>query len=253
MQHRRDREHVADIVEAVTGIVRRQHLAHVDIDRQKIADRVDVFRAVQAVERRASGIGIEPLHAVALGDDGGDDGVIGRRGRPRGARGRHLAVAHLAEDFFPGLAMDVEMGKVEGREVQLPTGARAGVAAVAIDLRGLPEELLVEDRVCRGAGLAACRSAGTDPAGQRTVPASTMPTVASARVRTICHPAGAKRSIRKYTDSCAVYNQQGRPWRPRDPGVPQQAAPGFGQGEGRLYGCADASCSASCTSPGGVK
>jgi hypothetical protein len=42
----------------------------------------------------------------------------------RQADGRHLAVAQLAQDFFPALAVGIEMGEIERGEVQL--GARFG-------------------------------------------------------------------------------------------------------------------------------
>ena len=58
-QHRRDRQHVADVVEAVAEIVGGKVLLGAEFDAQQIADGVGVFGAIQAAGRDAAGVGLE--------------------------------------------------------------------------------------------------------------------------------------------------------------------------------------------------
>ena len=60
-QRRRHRKHVADIVEAVARIVHRQRRPGLDIERQHVANRVAVLRAIQAMHGGPAGIGIARL------------------------------------------------------------------------------------------------------------------------------------------------------------------------------------------------
>ena len=55
-EHRRHAEHVADVVEAVRGVVRRQQRRGIDVEREQIAHRVGVLGAIQAVQHRPAGI-----------------------------------------------------------------------------------------------------------------------------------------------------------------------------------------------------
>ena len=57
-QHRRNGQHVADIIEAIARIVRRKIIRRLERHADQIADRVIIFRAVQPPERHASGIRI---------------------------------------------------------------------------------------------------------------------------------------------------------------------------------------------------
>ena len=66
LQRRRHAEHVRDIVEAVRRIVGRQHRRDVHVDRQHVADRVGVLRAVQAVQHRTAGIGVRGRRPIEL-------------------------------------------------------------------------------------------------------------------------------------------------------------------------------------------
>ena len=54
----RDGEDVADVIEAVTGIVGRKFFGGAEIDAKQVADRIRVFVTVQAVGDRAAGIGL---------------------------------------------------------------------------------------------------------------------------------------------------------------------------------------------------
>ena len=154
-QHRRDRQNVADIVKAVAGIVGGQQRGDVDrtgIDRQQFPHRVRVLGAVEAMERGASGIGLDHRQAIALGLDSADQRLVRGLLGPRHADGRHFAAAQLAQDLLPSLAIDVEMGEVQGLQVQFCPRLGTEMAAVAIDLRGLPKCLLVERCPMGGCG-----------------------------------------------------------------------------------------------------
>ncbi len=132
-------QHVADIVEAVAGIIGRQHLRHVDLDRQQIADDVGVFRAVEAMERRMSGIGLDLRHPIALGLDRLDQGLVGRCVGPRHAGRRHLAAAQLAQQLLPNGALVVEIGEIQRLQVQSRPCLGTEMAGVAIYLPGSPD------------------------------------------------------------------------------------------------------------------
>jgi hypothetical protein len=54
-----------------------------------------------------------------------DQRVVGRCRRPRHAHRGHFPVAQLAQDFFPSLAIEIEMGEIQGLQIQLAARARA--------------------------------------------------------------------------------------------------------------------------------
>ena len=97
---RRHRQHVADVVEAVAGVVGRQVARVVEVEPQEVADGVAVLGPVQPVDGRRPGIGalrrrpvelgLEPRHELGPG--------TGVRGQPSG-RG-HLPRAKLVQDLL---------------------------------------------------------------------------------------------------------------------------------------------------------
>ena len=171
-QHRRDGEHVADVVEPVAGIVDGELIGGADRDSQQVADRIVIFDAVQAASHHAARIvrhgagGLHSIiravsgglqHAIDPGSDGGDL-LFGGRGS---SRRRHLAgdefLAHFVPEFsllrgrrFIAERLQVQAGGVRFRVVTANAvlrqkGPNAGIKAWSggCDRRAcLPSEIL---------------------------------------------------------------------------------------------------------------
>ena len=133
-QHRRQRQHVRDVVEAVPRIVLRKVVRRFRVYAEKVANRVVVLGAVQAPRRDASRIRRRfTIDAIELVLD------------PRGNRlplvvvrlvlleRRHLGALQLADDLLPSLpVLDERVGGREGLEVQVLLVLLVAVAAVAV-------------------------------------------------------------------------------------------------------------------------
>ena len=124
-QRRRHAQHVGDVVEAVARVVGRQQGRGVHVERQQIADRVLVFGAVHAVQRRASWIRLGRRGAVDRVLDRAGEGVERRTLGPLGAGRRHHAGAHLADHLLPGLGVALERRALRARG-RRSSGARCG-------------------------------------------------------------------------------------------------------------------------------
>ena len=134
----RHAQHVADVVEPVAGVVRRQQRRSVDLEGQKVAHGVRVLRAIQAVQRRpAPGVGCGLRRPVELRFEVGDQAVVRRLVGAGPRRRRHGAGAQLAGHLLPGgrvVAHRLDVGGIE-RE---PGDAQAVVVtgdAVAVQRR----------------------------------------------------------------------------------------------------------------------
>ncbi len=135
-QHGRNAEHVADVVEAVGGVVRRQQRRGIDIERQQIANGVRVLGAVQAVQHGPSGIGLDRGRPIERIRKPGDELAACRGVRLRRALRRHHPDAHFPDGLFPdaGLRGDVRIVHVVERQ---PAALRAlVVAAGAVPIHG---------------------------------------------------------------------------------------------------------------------
>ena len=101
-QHRRHAQHVSDVVEAVRAVVGRQERRDVDVERQQIADRVAVLRAIEAMQHGPARIGMRRGRLVdgrlEVGREPGERRLV----RTRHADRRHQAAAHLPDHLFPG-------------------------------------------------------------------------------------------------------------------------------------------------------
>ena len=97
-ERRREREHVAVVVEAVAGVVLREVLGQAQIDSEQVAHRVVVFGAVQAASGDAAGVGgCRARRARKGGLDPAAHGrdLVVRERRER--RGRHHPRANLLD------------------------------------------------------------------------------------------------------------------------------------------------------------
>ena len=65
-QRRRHAEDVGVVVEPGCRIVRRQHRADIDVEREQIANDVGVLGAIQPVQGRRAGIGLQRRGAIEL-------------------------------------------------------------------------------------------------------------------------------------------------------------------------------------------
>ena len=88
---------------------------------EQIADRVLIFRAIQAAERiGAAGIRIRRRHAVERRFEVRDEPVVGRFGRPRTPRRRHRPRAQLAHHELPPLGIGSDVRDVERAKSEIP-------------------------------------------------------------------------------------------------------------------------------------
>ena len=83
-QHRRDAEHVGDVVEARARIVRGQQRRDVDVEGEQVANRVGVLGAIQAVDERPPGVGMGARRLIERRFQRRDERA---RARPRSGRG----------------------------------------------------------------------------------------------------------------------------------------------------------------------
>ena len=89
-QHRRQREHIADVVKAITRIIRGKIVRRLEIHAHEIANGVVVFRAIEPANRDAAGVGMVAVALENLGLDPGGDQLAFLRRRLRFFFRRHL-------------------------------------------------------------------------------------------------------------------------------------------------------------------
>ena len=100
-KQRRDGQDVGDIVESPARVIRREQRRHIDVEIEEVAHRAAIFRAVQAMDRRAARVRIVERNLVQGGLEPRHDrlGLGVRRSRPVGRR--HAAGAELPEHLLP--------------------------------------------------------------------------------------------------------------------------------------------------------
>ena len=134
-QHRRDGQNVGDVVETVTRIVGRKQQIRVDIEREKIADRVGVLGPIQPMNRGpaawiGSGFGGAIERRLEIVNEGIVSGFVGTGTVER----RHRARAQFARDLLPhfgviGDALDI--AQIENKVPRLELGIVTGDAMPA--------------------------------------------------------------------------------------------------------------------------
>ena len=100
-QHRRDREHVRDVVKPVPGIVRRKQGWAVNFHRQQIAYDVGIFGPVQPMDGGSARIGLGDGRFVEFRFQ-----ICGERVVARWVGSRHVPAGHgsgpeFADHLFP--------------------------------------------------------------------------------------------------------------------------------------------------------
>jgi len=158
---RREGEHVADVVEPVAGVVRRERGVGVEVHAEQVADGVAVLDPVEPAERHPAGVGVrqvdlerrplDPLFEVRQ--------LLG--GRPRLALRRHHAGPQHLECPEPQFRVAGEVVPVE-RDLALALGAGVAADAERVENR---LDVLAEGLVRPGGRSRAAR--GDDRAGGR--------------------------------------------------------------------------------------
>ena len=104
-QHRWQREDVADVVETVTGIIRRKIIRRLEIDADQVPDRIVVFGAIQTPDRDPARVGMVAvtLKNFGLNPDGDEFAFLGCR---LGLfLGRHLMGLKILDDLREDFAV----------------------------------------------------------------------------------------------------------------------------------------------------
>ena len=153
-QRRREPEHTRDVVEAITGVISREELADVDIEREQIPHGVPVFRAVEAM-KRFDPTGVRPSRGrrVQLCLQPGHEALGGGHIRARPARRRHDTGAHLSDHLLPELGVRPQVRQVEMFEGDRDRTAVSLDLVVAGQAIPIEQRALLRVRRCRGCGL----------------------------------------------------------------------------------------------------
>ena len=133
-QDRRERQHVGDVVEAVTGIVLREVVCGSDVHAQQFFDRVVVLGAVQAARGHPAGIRRRRrVNPTQLARQPRGHGLTLLFGRLLLLERRHLAAPELADDLVPLITMfDERRGRLERLEVEVVLLLLLAVAGEAV-------------------------------------------------------------------------------------------------------------------------
>jgi hypothetical protein len=119
-QRRRYPEYGTDVVEAVSFLIGRKQRGDVDIQREEVAQRVAVFRAVETMEDSAAGIGASGCSRVdrrlEIRRETRQRRLVGTRHADR----RHHPATNLADDFFPNLGAGRSVGHVHAFQNEPP-------------------------------------------------------------------------------------------------------------------------------------
>ena len=143
-QHRRHRKHIADVVEAVAGIIRREIRRRLEIHAHQVADGVVVFHAIEPANRDAAGIGVLAVHREECVFDKLREALALGERRLLARRWRHLTLADVREHLFPSLPVLVQRGFARERvEREVALLLPAAVATVAILLEQRRDVLLI--------------------------------------------------------------------------------------------------------------
>ena len=127
-QERRYRQYFGDVIEAFANIVGRQQRCDVGIDGEQVPDRVCVFRAIEAVDGRATRVWLRPGRLVEAGLQVGKKAVVEALVRVRNADRRHGRQRQLGNDALPQLRRSAYVGNV-GRVEHHARGFQDGVVA----------------------------------------------------------------------------------------------------------------------------
>ena len=150
-EHRRQREHVADVVKAVADVVLWEVIRRLEVHAHEIAHRVVVFDAVQPVQGHAARVRVVGVHREeGLPDPGGDGFTLvqGRLGLL--LLGRHVAGLDVVQHVFPRLPVLEHRSHVgEGIQRKVPLGGTVAVAVPAV-LVEQGQDFLLEMRVRLG-------------------------------------------------------------------------------------------------------
>ena len=209
-----------DVVEPVAGIVGRQQVIDLHLDRQQIPHHVPVLGPIEPVHRgRATrirpplGRRVEPAFEPA-------GQVVQHAGLGPGAAGRrHHARPELADDPLPDLGVLARRGRIEGvqhqpRRPQLRDERRRPARPAADDPRAVAGDAVPVQHVAvdggrglRGRRLGRCRQ---PLGGPRRVPAEQSGDQRAGRRQPPCgHPIGAPR-LRRQRPAAAVVPARGR-------------------------------------------
>ena len=127
-QHRRHREDIPDVVEAVARVVGGKVIGGAEVHADEVADGVVVFRAIEPAQRDAAGVG---LLAVALEDLEINPRLNHLALRERGllllVRRRHLTAADIDQGVLPKLSVREQL-RVRLVFVKLHTGLLRPIA-----------------------------------------------------------------------------------------------------------------------------
>ena len=120
-KHRRDRQHIANIVEPVAGIVAGEITLRVEVHRQQVADRIGILVAIQSPGSHAAGVGLHArIGLFELTRHKSQESIDIRLRRARQALGRHFSVADLLDDTVPRLAtFHKGTRRAERRQIQV--------------------------------------------------------------------------------------------------------------------------------------
>ncbi len=135
-QGRRDRKRPRDVVETPGRIVRRQQRGDIDLEIQKIADRVGVFGAVQTMEhdRARDWGGPRLLRSISASSQSRRPSYFARGGRGMPGGGI-MPGAQFANHLLPNLGMVADGGQIQLLQRKI---GRFGFVVVA------PHAVLVE-------------------------------------------------------------------------------------------------------------
>ena len=138
LQQRRRELTYTHVVEAMAHIVFWEKRGHIDLERQKVADRILVFGSIEPVERLGSArIGVGRGRPVERRLQIRHHRVVRGVVRPRAPGRRHHAATKFPHDFFPCLGLLAHALQVDRRKRE---PSRFGSVVVAADA------ILIDDR-----------------------------------------------------------------------------------------------------------
>ena len=137
---RRNREDIREVVEAaVRRVIPGEQRLHIELEREQVANRVVVFRAIETVDgARLAWIRIGRPRAIDFHLHPARHGVIGGHIGPRPPGRRHRAGPKLRDHALPGVGV---AGRVA--DIQTVEGKPAGTKFLVM----ARDAVLVEDRV----------------------------------------------------------------------------------------------------------